>query len=1084
MRQRFVVAIGGGVALAGLISSPAGAIVPEAGTSELAAKEFFAAELAITTANVPLAEIRSQLPNRAAWEAFLFAGPSVQAFIDPRSGAATNIIESVPLLPGTGVGNRATLADVGRRLGRAVTSVDAEVVAEAVMAHVRDRRTVLGIDPAQLGPVRASRVDPQLWQVSIPQRYRGVPVRHGRLVASISHGNLVVIGAESWGDVSLASVEPVVGATAALDAGFAYAGGRSNADAVLAGPALEIVPTAPPEHQRSGRFTGPVGRGYAHRLVWTYAFERAPSPERWEVVVDAQSGAVLSLQDTNLYAVRQVVGGVYPATSTGICPVPQRCGQMQSRTPMPFVRVAFPDLGGFTSANSAGVYDYPGGIARTDLTGRFVRVRDGCTQPAAVEESADGSFDLGGANGDHDCDGQEAGGDTAAARTVYYETNRIAEIARGYLPGNAWAAGDLLGIANRDVELGASCNAFWNGSVNFYASGGGCRNAGEIATIVDHEWGHGLDQNDANGILSNSSEGYADIAAIYRAQDSCIGHGLFETLDIACGQSTDGAGVNADEAQVGAAHCTTDCAGVRDADFAKHADQVPDTPANFVCRSCKSGIGPCERNSHCAAAPQRQAAWDLAARDLRAAPFFLDSQTAFLRASRLFYKGSGNVGLWYACECGGNAPPSSSGCSAGNGYQQWLVADDDNGSLLDGTPHMSAIFAAFRRHGIACGGSAVANSSCGAVAQGQPALTVVPALLSNRLTWTAVPGAVRYEVFRSDGVAGCDSGKAKIADVPATSFVDREVAIGRAYSYAVMAVDTSERCFSRASNCATATPTASETLALSCTPAAVTPGSSAAVCTLQGPSTFPSAVQLGCSGLPAGVASCTFDPPSVSLWPGTPASSTLRIHAGPSTPPGTYPFEVRGVAPANVGPGVPLTLTVGTTAGVDLVATFDPALRAPSCGAVVGRSCDSRNLVLGRAQLGPEPNHPNTIAASCADGSAGSGSNARVRVSTADGSPLTSGSEAVVEAFVDARAAFGEDIADFFFAADASSPAWQYAGSATPTASGPQTLSSGYRLPAGARQAVRVQFRSGGTPVVCAAGPQDDRDDLVFAVAP
>ena len=33
---------------------------------------------------------------------------------------------------------------------------------------------------------------------------------------------------------------------------------------------------------------------------------------------------------------------------------------------------------------------------------------------------------------------------------------------------------------------------------------------------------------------------------------------------------------------------------------------------------------------------------------------------------------------------------------------QWLAADDDNGNLTTGTPHMTALFAAFNRHGIAC----------------------------------------------------------------------------------------------------------------------------------------------------------------------------------------------------------------------------------------------------------------------------------------------------------------------------------------------------------------------------------------------
>src|SRR6185295_12499239 len=173
-----------------------------------------------------------------------------------------------------------------------------------------------------------------------------------------------------------------------------------------------------------------------------------------------------------------------------------------------------------------------------------------------------------------------------------------------------------------NVNIPITCNAFWDGtSVNFYRSGGGCRNTGEIAAVFDHEWGHGMDDNDTGGNLSNSSEGYADIAAIYRLQASCVGHGFFQTIDNGCGMTADGTGFNENEDQNGGSHCDTDCSGVRDSDFAKHVPNTPDTPTGFVCTSCLTGSGPCGRQVHCAAAPSRQSAWDLVARDLRAGPF-------------------------------------------------------------------------------------------------------------------------------------------------------------------------------------------------------------------------------------------------------------------------------------------------------------------------------------------------------------------------------------------------------------------------------------------------------------------------------
>ena len=89
------------------------------------------------------------------------AGP-VRAYIDPRSGTATNLIGAFPLLPGRGVGNRVRVDDLGTRVGYAVREVDRQVVADAALAFVRQQQGVLGIDIAQLGAVRAEPVSPDL----------------------------------------------------------------------------------------------------------------------------------------------------------------------------------------------------------------------------------------------------------------------------------------------------------------------------------------------------------------------------------------------------------------------------------------------------------------------------------------------------------------------------------------------------------------------------------------------------------------------------------------------------------------------------------------------------------------------------------------------------------------------------------------------------------------------------------------------------------------------------------------------------------------------------------------------------------
>ncbi len=785
-----------GVALSGFVQ-PVQAIQPREAQGALAAREFFAPELSLSSANAPLEDVLSRLPNRGAWETRLREraadGSRLRAYIDPRSGAATSLMVVEPLIPGR---NGLTLADLGARLGRQVEAVDARTVAEAAHRFVSQQHAILGVALDQLGPVRAAQVHDDLWQVSIPQQVGGVRVRDARLIVTISHGNAILAGTQVWGQVTLRPT-PSIDAARALDAGFEHAGGRSLADTVVKQPELEIVPTAPAGFDLA---SGVIGRGYGHRLVWSFAFQRAGDEATWEVLVDAQRGEVLAFQDTNHYLARSIVGGVYPVTATGLCSSPAdpltQCGAMQSGWPMPFADTGF--AGVFT--NSAGVYNYTSGTAKTALAGRYVKISDKCGRIS--DSSSTGNIDLGGTNGQHDCTAAGSRGDTPASRTAFYEVNKLAEMARGWLPANAWLGAQL----TANVNINNTCNAFWNGStINFYRSGGGCRNTGELAGVFDHEWGHGLDDNDANGTISNSGEGYADIAAIYRLQASCVGHGFFDnSVAGSCGLTADGTGRNADEDQTAGVHCNLDCSGVRDADWDKHADHTPDTPQNHSCVRCNSGTGPCGAQVHCAAAPARQAAWDLAARDLQAPPFSFDNQTAFIVANKLFYQGSGNVGTWHACNCSGG---TSDGCGATNAYLQWLAADDTGDGIANGTPHMTAIHAAFNRHNIACGSPSPTNSGCSGGPSGSATLSDSPGSYSASLSWSAVSGATQYWVFRSEGHAGCDFGKALIATVSGTSYTDTQVLAGRPYAYNVVAVGTSSACFGSASNCATVTPT-------------------------------------------------------------------------------------------------------------------------------------------------------------------------------------------------------------------------------------------------------------------------------------
>jgi hypothetical protein len=785
--------------LALLVSAVSWAIVPpESGQSTLSSRAFFKPELYLPISNEPLDQARLQMSSAgvSAWDDFFDRnGKDFNVYVDPRTGAATSIQGVIPLIPGTGVGNTVTLDSLGQQLMRSVSQVDEALVADLIVKFVMDNSAAIGVDPLQLGEPRVTQVTDALWHVHIPQVVEGITVRHARIAAVINHGNLILLGTEAWANTDVLA-KPEVTPEQALAFGGDAVGLYETPSLMWQQPELEIVPLTRGGTQNGQSFIGTFGQGYTHQLVWTYGFQNAGEHERWKVSVDAVTGEVFEFQDDNHYLDATLKGGVYPSTNIGTCSSNETCGTMQANTPMPWANTGFASPNNYT--DGAGVYNYTSGTATTTLDGKYVKIADSCG--AVSFSSATGNINLGGSNNQHDCTtGGGGAGNTAAARSAFYEVNKLKEQARGWLPSNTWLQGKL----TANVNINSTCNAFWNGSTtNFYRSGGGCRNTGEIGAVFDHEWGHGMDDFDSNGSLSNSSEGYADIAAIYRLQTSCVGYGFFQTSNKGCGLTADGSGYNQNEAQTGAAHCDTSCSGVRDADWAKHSDNTPDTPQNHVCPRCTASTGPCGRQVHCAAAPARQAAWDLVTRDLTAAPFSFDSNTAFIVANKIFYQGSGTIGTWHSCDC---TAGTSNGCGTTNGYMAWLAADDDNGNLNDGTPHMTAIYNAFNRHNIACSTPARVNSGCASGPSAAPTATATAGTGQVALSWGSVTGATQYWVMKTEGFAGCNFGKAKIATVTGTSYTDGEVASGRPYCYSVVPA-SSNACYGKASTCTCSTP--------------------------------------------------------------------------------------------------------------------------------------------------------------------------------------------------------------------------------------------------------------------------------------
>ena len=172
-------------------------------------------------------------------------------------------------------------------------------------------------------------------------------------------------------------------------------------------------------------------------------------------------------------------------------------------------------------------------------------------------------------------------------------------------------------------------------------------------------------------------------------------------------------------------------------------------------------------------------------------------------------------------------------------------------------------------------------------------------------------------------------------------------------------------------------------------------------------------------------------------------------------------------------------------------AIFYPPAGVPFCQEVLA-GCDSGALLNSRGSVSPaESNAPNTLDG-CPDGNSGTyysdESLERIKVVSVGNGVLRKGTTVEIQATVYAWSDGSSDTADFYYIADAtnSSLLWQYIGSLVPSGGGIQTLTQQYVLPTGSGnviQAVRVNFRFGGSVSPCTSGGFDDRDDLAFAVA-
>ncbi len=597
---------------------------------------------------------------------------------DRRSNRA-NVIQGVgvPMLPGRG--NNLTLADLPNRPTGALQTADVEKLVRGFMGGFPELFAVEGGE-FRLNAQASGNVgrDKQLWLIELQQFHGGIPVEGANAYFRINNGNLVQFGTEKVAPVR-AATKPRLDQAAAFAAALQAGGFKvSEISRILEPGRLKLLPTLTAGEPQGELFTGKPGTGYNHRLVWEVSFQRHGDAATWRAWVNARTGRVLDLIDTNYYAT--VNGGIYPETNT----------DAEVVRGFPFNNVT---NGTTKTTDASGVYSYGSGTATSTLNGKYIRIADNCGS-ISLSNSTTGNLAFG-TSGGIDCTtpGVGGAGNTHAARSGFYHLTNINRKAAGFLPTNTWLSGVL--TANMNINL--TCNAYWGGgTVNFYRSGGGCSNTGEIAAVFLHEWGHGMDSN-SGGAASDKGSGEAvgDTFAFLETKVSCIGKNFRP-------------GVNC-------YNCTS-CTGVRDvAEFsttgahtiAKPANVASDTGINCDRYTCPyvSGItayqGPMGYQGHCESHIASSANWDLTQSLITR----YGATAGWAAMDAIWYKSLTASKSAYRLVSGGKCNPAAvvDGCGSTNWYTVYLTADDNDGNLANGTPNACRIWDAFNAHGIACG---------------------------------------------------------------------------------------------------------------------------------------------------------------------------------------------------------------------------------------------------------------------------------------------------------------------------------------------------------------------------------------------
>ena len=398
-----------------------------------------------------------------------------------------------------------------------VASADAFLLTSAGLWGVDSADLLPGSLAADNAHTHGLMFDPQTGKykftlVSYLQTHQGVPVFQSdvRLLLRNEPGNPLVLVRSALRSVGNLRIDDGVAAEPNIAAALQSAMVKFPGIGGFTGPRVVVF---------AGDSDHPAPAVLAVEFEGEVGAIGAPVYEKWHIVADAATGAVLWSESliSDLNVTGSVKAMATPGYKADICAT-------EVVTPLPYARatigatVAYADASGNFTITNGGTGQVTVG---SEMRGRWFRVYDSSAGSANPSVMSMNVTPPGPANFVHNPSNNSA--TKLSGANAYIGANKVRDYALTYDPAFPTIAGQTEWTVN--INVSGSCNAFYNGSsINFYAAGGGCPSTA-FGDVVYHEYGHHM-VNVAGSGQGQYGEGYGDLNGVIMDDDPVLGYGF------------------------------------------------------------------------------------------------------------------------------------------------------------------------------------------------------------------------------------------------------------------------------------------------------------------------------------------------------------------------------------------------------------------------------------------------------------------------------------------------------------------------------------------------------------------------------